>query len=92
LATRGLDPAPSLRRSGIVATLVAFAVAATLAVAGCGGATTTSSSSVAPDYQSVVRKRGEMCERLAPHTEVAQSNCEIELESAEEYAKERFGR
>jgi hypothetical protein len=84
--------APSLRRPGIVATLAAFAVAVTLAVAGCGETAATSSSSVAPDYGSTIRERGEMCEGLAPHTEIAQSNCEIELEAAEEYAEERFGR
>ena len=51
----------------------------TAQIVGIGGETaTTSSSSIAPDYGSTIRKRGEMCEGLAPHTEVAQSNCEIE--------------
>jgi hypothetical protein len=68
--------------------LIAFAAVVALAVAGCGEAQTGNVSA----EQESVRQRGEMCERLAPHTEVAQSNCEIELEGATRYAEERYGR
>jgi hypothetical protein len=84
-------PGTGAKVVGVIAILMLIGLIAQ--IVGIGGETaSTNSSSVAPDYQSTIRARGEMCEGLAPHTEVAQSNCEIELEAAEEYAEERFGR
>lgn len=85
--------------AGGVALLVVLGIILIIAIAGGGEqggggvkhSISSGTSSAAPNIQ-LIRERGEMCERLEPHTEVAQSNCEIELEAAAEYAGERFGR
>jgi hypothetical protein len=73
-----------LQRLGAIALIA-------VAVTGCGEVAGSVSTATSPDYKSI-RERGEMCERLAPHTEVAQARCESELEGAEGYAEEHFGR
>ncbi len=90
-------PIASLRRFANATALVTLAVTVALAVAGCAETrpsqgSSSNAGSTESEYESSLRARGELCERTAPHNEVAQSNCEIELESAESYAEERFGR